>query len=409
MAQLLSIDDALALVLDAARPLESERVPLQEALGRVLAAPIHADLDDPPFDRSAMDGFAVVGADVAVTLAVLRVVGTVAAGDPPPERALLPGEALRIMTGAPTPPGCDRVVMVEHTEPVGEDVRVLRAPQAGANIRLRGEVASRGDVAVEAGRLITPEVIGVLAAFGAATVTVHRRPRVVVMATGDELVPVDQVPGPGCIRDSNRWTIAALGSTAGAEVHVADTLRDTRESVLEGIRRGLAYDVLVLSGGVSMGVFDVVGDCLREVGAEILFHRVAIQPGKPILVARAGGTLIFGLPGNPVSVLVTGRVFLLPALRRLRGLARVTDPLLPARLAGSLPRSGDRTVFHPAVVTFASEGPVVAPVATLGSADQVAHARRNCFVVRPRNGGPYADGDTVACLIDPGSLHDAGG
>lgn len=408
MSDLLSVDDALARVLDACAPLGEERVPLGQALGRVLAAPVAADLDDPPFDRSAMDGFAITAQDASVP-AVLQVVGTVAAGDPPPERPIAAGEALRIMTGAPTPPGCDRVVMVEHTEPAGQAVRVLKVPGPGGNIRRRAEVAARGDVVAEAGRLVTPELVGVLAAFGAATVQVHRRPRVVVMATGDELVPVDQLPGPGCIRDSNRWTIAALAQAAGAEVEVADTLRDTRESVLEGVRRGLAHDVLVLSGGVSMGVFDIVGDCLRELGAEIVFHKVAIQPGKPLLFARAGRTLVFGLPGNPVSVLVTGRVFLMPALRRLRGLARVTDPLLPARLVGVVGKAGDRTAFQPAVVTFASDGPVVRPIATLGSADQVAHARRNCFIVRPRGGGPYADGDTVACLVDPGSLHDAGG
>lgn len=410
-SDLLSIDEALAQILDACIPLEPEQVDLRHALGRVLAGSVRADMDDPPFDRSAMDGFAVRAADVAEP-ATLRVIGEIAAGDPPPARPVAPGETYRIMTGAPTPQGADAVVMVEHTEPVGaspEAVRVLKGVPAGANVRLRAEVARRGDEVLSAGRLITPEIMGVLASFGAGRVSVHRRPRVVVMATGNELVPVDAMPGPGQIRDSNRWTIAALGEGAGAEVDVAHTLRDDRASVLDGIREGLRHDVLVLSGGVSMGVYDIVGECLRELGAEILFHKVAIQPGKPLLVARSGRTLIFGLPGNPVSVLVTGRVFLLPALRRMRGLTRVTDPLVPARLAGTLPKTGGRTVFQPATIAFASDGPVVTPLRTLGSADQVAHARRNCFIVRHRGGGPHAEGDTVACMIDALGLHDAGG
>lgn len=408
MANLLSVDEALARILGAANPLEPEDVDLAAALGRVVVSPVRADVDDPPFDRSAMDGLAVRAADVAEPV-TLRLIGVIAAGDPPPERPVMAGEAYRIMTGAPLPPGADAVVIVEHTEDAGGGaVRVLEGAPRGANIRVRGEVAKRGDEVVSLGRLVTPEVMGVLASFGVGRVAVVRRPRVVVMATGNELVPVEAVPGPGQIRDSNRWTIAALAELAGAVVDVAPTVRDDRASVLAAIRAGLQHDVLVLSGGVSMGTFDIVGECLRALGAEVLLHKVAIQPGKPLLVARCGRTLIFGLPGNPVSVLVTGRVFLMPALRRMAGRQRPSDPLIPARLAGTLPVAAGRTIYHPAVILFTDGAPMVTPLQTLGSADQVGHARRNCFIVRQQGAGPHSYGESVPCMIDPLGLLDWG-
>ena len=407
---MLSVYEALTLVLDAAKELGPEQVDLASAAGRVLYAPMLADLDDPPFDRSAMDGYALRAADVATCPAELRVIGEVAAGDPPPDRRVEPGEAMRIMTGAPIPDGADSVQMVEHTGSADDPgvVVIRQTVTKGAHIRWRAEVVAKGSVVLEAGRLITADAVGVLASFGAATVEVYRRPRVFVTATGDELVGVDEVPGPGQIRDSNRWTAAAVAREAGAEVTMGPTARDDREALLETIRAGLGHDVLVLSGGVSMGVHDIVGSCLRELGVEVLFHKVAIQPGKPLLVGKHGETLVFALPGNPVSVLVTARAFLAPALRRMAGSSRVTDPMIPARLKGTLREAGERTIFHPAVLTFTSEGPVVEPVTTKGSADQVNHARRNCFILRARGGGSFDDGATVACILEPGTLHDTG-
>jgi molybdopterin molybdotransferase len=321
---LLSVDDAQAQMLDGLIPLAAEEVALEEALSRVLAAPLTSLTTLPPWDNSAMDGFALRAAD-AREGAQLRVVGEVAAGQRP-DITVVAGTAVRILTGAPVPPGADTVVPVEDTDaPAGvaalpTTVTINQDFAAGAHIRRAGSDLRAGQQILEAGTQLDPTSIAVAAAAGHGRLPVHRRPRVAVLATGDELVPAGEPLDEAQIPDSNTPGLAAAARDAGAEVRSLGIARDTRESVLEALNRGLPWaDVIVASGGVSVGAHDVVKDAFASVG-KIELWRIAVQPGKPLAFGRSGKTLLFGLPGNPVSSLVTFELFVRPTLRRLSGL-----------------------------------------------------------------------------------------
>jgi len=330
---LLSLEDALERILDGVLPLRAESVPLAEALARVLSEDVVARLTLPPWDNSAMDGYAVRAQDVAQakpeSLVTLRVIGEVAAGHEPAVR-IEPGSAVRVLTGAIIPPGADTVVAVEDTD-AAQGVAELPATVAirvsapgGQHIRRAGSDIREGDALLPAGKRIGPASIALLAAAGHARVNVHRRPRVAVVATGDELTPIGEPLGPAAIPDSNSESIAAQVSAAGAKpvrLGIAgDDLEAVRERLLEGI---LAADVLIVTGGVSVGAHDVVKEVFSDIGSLDLW-RVAIQPGKPLAYGSAprpdgGHCLLFGLPGNPVSSFVTFELFVRPVLRRLRG------------------------------------------------------------------------------------------
>jgi molybdopterin molybdotransferase len=321
---LLSVDDAQAQMLDGLIPLAAEEVALEEALSRVLAAPLTSLTTLPPWDNSAMDGFALRAAD-AREGAQLRVVGEVAAGQRP-DITVVAGTAVRILTGAPVPPGADTVVPVEDTDaPAGvaalpTTVTINQDFAAGAHIRRAGSDLRAGQQILEAGTQLDPTSIAVAAAAGHGRLPVHRPPRVAVLATGDELVPAGEPLDEAQIPDSNTPGLAAAARDAGAEVRSLGIARDTRESVLEALNRGLPWaDVIVASGGVSVGAHDVVKDAFASVG-KIELWRIAVQPGKPLAFGRSGKTLLFGLPGNPVSSLVTFELFVRPTLRRLSGL-----------------------------------------------------------------------------------------
>ena len=360
MPHLLSLEEARDLILTDVMPLRAETLPLPEALGRVLADDVSALLTLPPWDNSAMDGYAVRATDVAAASAMspvlLRVVGEVAAGHEPTV-PVEPGTAVRVLTGAMLPPGADAVVKVEHTDAaegvaeLPDTVAILAAVPRGQDIRRAGSDMARGDPLLPAGAHIGPATIAVLAAAGHAHVSVHRRPRVAIVATGDELTPIGEPLGPASIPDSNSESIAAQVTAAGAEpVRLGIAVDDAdaiRERLLEGI---LAADVLIVTGGVSVGAHDVVKDVFSQIGTLDLW-RVAIQPGKPLAYGNAprpdgGYCLLFGLPGNPVSSFVTFELFVRPALRRLRG----DDPdggrlLVPATLAEPVRKSAPRRAF----------------------------------------------------------------
>ena len=357
---LLTLEEARARMLEDVLPLRAEAIPLAEALGRVLAQDVHALLTVPPWDNSAMDGYAVrsedvagAGPDMPVRLAV---VGEVAAGHEP-ETAVGPGQAMRVLTGGMLPPGADAVVKVEDTDaPAGvadlpRTVAVHASVQPGTHVRRAGSDMQRGDALLTAGTRVTPAVIAVTAAAGHARLDVHRRPRVAVVATGDELTPVGEPLGPASIPDSNSETIAAQIRLAGAEPVRLGIAADDREVVRERLLEGvLTADVLVVTGGVSVGAHDVVKEVFSEIGTLDLW-RVAIQPGKPVAYGSArrpdgGYCLLFGLPGNPVSSFVTFELFVRPVLRRLRG----EDPaagrvVVRARLADEVAKSAARRAF----------------------------------------------------------------
>jgi molybdopterin molybdotransferase len=398
-----SLDEALDRLEEALDPLPLEAVALDEAAGRVLAEAVHADRDDPPFDRSAMDGYAVRQTE-AVVDATLALTGTVRAGDPRPSEGPGPGCAFRIMTGAPIPPGADSVLILENTSAIAEGgIRVLQAARAGGNIRWRGEVRVSGAPVCAPGTFITPEVLGVLAGVGQVRVPVHAAPTVTVLSTGDELVAASQEPGPGQIRETNSWSVGALATASGALVRGCRRVPDDPGAIREAIETGIRTNVVVVSGGVSKGAFDHVRGALDALGADILFHGVAIRPGKPVLAARVNDCLVFGLPGNPVSAVIAARVFLAPALRRLQG-RRFSRPAgILGRLTATLPANGDRFAFLPARLTLSDGGLQVTPVQTLGSADAVNHALGDALILREPAAAEALEGSLVPAWAPAGS------
>ena len=338
MADLLALDEAIARVLARAQPLPSERVPVEDALGRVLAEDATAVVDLPPFDSSAMDGFAVRSADTPGTL---RIVAHVAAGRPT-EVALGVGEAAAVATGGVVPDGADAVVPIEHVVTSGDNLEVRDTVVRQANIRTRGGDTRAGDVVLTAGTRVGPGALGALAAAGLASVVCARRPQAAVLATGTELRRPGDTLAPGEIHDSNGPMLSAALRAAGAEVVQRASAADDEAEHREALARALDADVVVSSGGVSVGPHDLVRGVARELGVEEVFWRVAVKPGKPISFAVRGRTLLFGLPGNPVSTLVGFELFVRPALRALEGEREPGPRFERAPLAAPVRRNGMR-------------------------------------------------------------------
>lgn len=355
-------------------PLPATACSRREALEGVLARRLAATCDLPPVDVSALDGFALAGDLAAGT--VLPVAGTIAAGDPPGAR-LAAGAALRIMTGAPVPDGADRVIAVEATEARGDAVRLPGgSPPTGHAIRRRGEVLAAGAALLEAGARLGPAALSLLASQGIDRVEIHRAPRVAVLATGDEVVPPDHEPPPGGLRDSHTDLLLAAGRRLGLRFESLGIAPDDPEELEARVRAGLAADVLLTCGGVSAGEFDHAEAVFARLGATQLFDAVAIRPGKPLVAARRGETLIFGLPGNPASVLATFRLFVVPTLDRLRGgRAAFWGDAFEAELDGPLPAGkGGRDRFVPARLETGHPTPRAHPVEEAGSHDLAAWA-----------------------------------
>ncbi|NUN14958.1 MAG: molybdopterin molybdotransferase MoeA [Myxococcales bacterium] len=398
----LSFGFALKTVLSSSNPLEPETVDIAGALGRVLACPVTAIRDDPYFDRSAMDGYALRSGDIDADGSNLNVVCSIFAGDPLPQFELVKGEAARIMTGAPVPNGADAVQIVENTisKPGSKTVQILRPVSPGANIRKRGEIARVDDVIVEAGSVVDEERSAVIVSAGYTHVNVFRRPSVRVLATGDELVEPGVPLASGQLYESNRTLIAALCKQAGAIVSVGNIVPDDPRALAEAIEASIDFDVLVLSGGVSVGDKDMVAGVLENQGVTIQFHGVSIQPGKPLLFGKRGQGIVFGLPGNPVSAAVTAKLFLVPALLRLQGIEDPLPPVLRMPVRASLHPGGQRLFLAPAAVECVNGHFEVAKISTQGSADAVHHARRNAFLVRPANAPAANSGDGVSVIMD---------
>ena len=344
---MISIREAIDLVLAEVARLPAEAVPLPEADGRVLLETVRAPFDVPGFPNSQMDGFGVRAADVAGATAdtpsVLQVVATVAAGRPY-GAAVEPGTAVRIMTGAPVPAGVDAVIPIEDAE-TPETGRVsFRAPvEAGRFVRPAGEDMARGEVVLEAGRALRPADVGVLASIGVASVPVSRRPRVAILGTGDELVPLGEPLGPGQIHDSNAYTLAAAVREVGGEPHRFGIIEDRKETLREALRAGAEYDAVLSTGGVSVGDFDHVKDVMDEIGLRRRFWKVAQKPGKPITFASQEGCAYFGLPGNPVSAMVCFVLYVAPALRTALGRSDRFAPVVDVTIGERMPTVTDFT------------------------------------------------------------------
>lgn len=397
---MLAVEEALRIVLDNTRTLEAEEVEFTEALGRVLREDVVSDLDMPPFPRSAVDGYAVRAEDLVTLPRRLDVIGTIPAGTFP-ELVVDRGRAARIMTGAPVPEGANAVQMVEKTRsagaPPGSAVEILEAVSAGSNVAPRGSEVARGSVVLRAGTRLDPPAIAVAASVGKVRLAVGRRPSVAVLATGDELVPPSEVPGPGRIRNSNGFSLQAQCRALRIDAVSLGVARDTEASLHEHLEKGLAHDVLLLSGGVSMGLFDLVESVLEELGARILVESVALKPGKPLVFALAeDGKLIFGLPGNPVSTMVTFELFARTAIARLEGASRPGRDLLSARLRAPLGSRGPRRAYLPGWLRPDPDGTLEAiPVPTRGSGDIVAFAKANALLVVPEDRDRLEPGENV--------------
>jgi molybdopterin molybdotransferase len=390
VSSLPTIDEALALVLEWVRPLEGEDVPVARAAGRVVAEPALAVTDLPPFDSSAMDGYAVRAAD---TPGPLNVVGHSAAGKPE-TRALGIGEAIEISTGAVVPEGADAVVPVERTSGAVE----VEGVRPGENVRPRGGDARTGDVVVERGDVLRPAQLGALAAAGVVVVRCTRQPRVSVLATGSELRAPGEELAPGEIYESNTVLLAAQLASAGAEVTVLHSVGDDERATRDALERGLDSDVLVTSGGVSVGPHDLVRAALSELGTQEVFWRVAVKPGKPIAFAVRGGTLVFGLPGNPVSSLVGFELFVRPALLALQGARDPGPAYLPGRLGAAVERSEHRDQLVRARTRSEGGAVVLDPLTGQDSHMIVRSAAASALVLVPRGSGTLSEGAQVSYL-----------
>lgn len=337
----LSVEEAQRHILDTVDVLEPEQTPILEAIDRVLAESIVADRDIPPLTNSAMDGYAVRGEDVAQAPTHLEVVGEVAAGHLGQAR-VEPGLAMRIMTGAPLPEGADTVVRFEDTR-LEDGVVVLENYPTGKNVRAAGEDVKAGQEVLSPGRILRPQAIGMLAAVGRTTISVYRRPRVAILATGDEVVPPDQEPGPAQIRDANSYTVAAQVLRYGGVPLLLDIARDQEELVRQGLRTAVEQeaDFIITSGGVSVGDFDLVKEVMAAEG-EMHFWSINMKPGRPLAFGVVGGVPLLGLPGNPVSAMISTKLFAQPALLKMQGHSKWEFPRMRVRLVDPITRKDGR-------------------------------------------------------------------
>jgi len=394
VAPLLTFEEAQRRVLERVRPLPAELVPIAAAAGRVASEDVRARVDLPPFASSAMDGFAVRAGDLPGTL---RIVGESAAGRPFQGR-LEPGLAAGISTGAVLPEGADTVVPVEHVVHRANTVEISHALGPGAHIRPRGGDAEAGEVVVPAGVSFTPARLAAAAAAGVASVSCGRRPRVAVLATGSELVAPGEPLQLGQIYEANGLMLAAALEAGGAEIVTEPPAADDEEALRAALQRGLTCDVLVTSGGVSVGEHDLVRTVERELGVDEVFWRVAMKPGKPLAFGVRGDTLVFGLPGNPVSALVGCELFVKPALCALQGLADPLPRFAPGRLAAVLPQNEDRDEFVRARASGEAGVVLLEPIVGQESHMIVRSGSADALVHVPRGNGELAAGSTACWL-----------
>jgi len=396
----IEVAEAKRLLMDEARVLEPIEVGLDEALGRVLARDVFADRDLPAGDVSTMDGFAVRARDVLAPGAVLRIAGEMRAGQAPGAGGLGEGEAIRILTGALVPRGADAVVMVELSREnlAAGAVEIREKPDPGQNIRRQGEDARRGERILEPGCVVHAAEIAALAAVGRARVPVFRPPAVHIVSTGDEVVEIERSPEPHQVRNSNAHALLAQLRELGIEGTDLGIAPDEPAALERTLGRGLTGDVLLVTGGVSMGTHDLVGATLGRLGMSVLFHKVAVRPGKPILAGRSGNCLAVGLPGNPVSTFTAFAVFVAPVLRKMMGHRRAEAVEVRAVLGDRLRRRPGRTTYHLARLEVVDGRFVAHPVRNMGSGDAISLVRANAYVVTPGAADALEAGAEVAAI-----------
>jgi molybdopterin molybdotransferase len=400
---ILSFEDARRLVERHAAevsPGEVETEQLLACAGRVLAKPVFADRDFPPFRRAMRDGYAVRARDLAHLPVNLEVVAEIKAGAGPEDLPIevLPGQAAAIMTGAPTPTGADAVVMVEYSSLKGSRVTITRSVESGDNVASVGSEARQGDVLLPAGVRIDYTAIAAAASVGQDSLSVFQRPQVAILSTGDEVVEVAKLPGPHQIRNSNSYSLAAQVKEAGGAPRILGIARDESQHLRNLIQEGLDLNLLLLAGGVSMGKYDLVEQVLAELGAEFFFTGAQIQPGRPIVFGRAWGKYFFGLPGNPVSTMVTFELFARVMLEALAGLIPRKLTFLHARLKSEIKTKMGLTRFLPGLLSGEFERAEVELVRWRGSGDVASTALANCYIVIPPDRERIAAGEWVAVM-----------
>ncbi len=390
---------ALKTILDNTAVLQNETLPLRNAYGYTLAEDVYADIDIPPFNKSAMDGYAVRICDVVDGITVFTVLGTVAAGSIP-ETAVVRGACMKIMTGASVPEGADAVVMIEETKllPDGR-VRINGPVTSGQNICMRGEDIRCGECVLRSGSVVSATEIAILASVGKLEVTAVRKPSVAVLTTGSEIVEPEQRPSYGAIRNSNGPMLSNLAETLGCRVEYLGIGHDDANELRALVEKGLEKDVLLISGGVSMGDYDLVPEILKEEGADIFFHKVRIKPGKPLLFAKKDACRVFGIPGNPVSNFTTFYMFIKPAFLKMMGRKNHIPLFLHASIEEDVRRKGSRTHIMPARYKV-QEGMLTArPLKLNGSADIVGCSGCTALMLIDSSRNIVRQGETVEVML----------
>ena len=400
----LSFEEARAVVerhASEVQPTGIETIDLLASPGHVLAQAITADRDFPPFRRAMRDGYAVRTADLAHLPATLEVIGEIKAGVRPEDLPadLAPGQAVSIMTGAPAPDGADAVVMVEYTSTVGNRVTISRGIATGDNIVSAGSEAGKGNTLLSPGMKLDYATIGVAASVGLVSVPVYRRAEVAILSTGDEIVDIGANPGPHQIRNSNSYSLAAQVKAAGGVAKILSIARDDKGHLQQLIQHGLESDLLLLSGGVSMGKYDLVEQVLEGFGAEFFFTGAQIQPGRPVVFGRTRQRYFFGLPGNPISTMVTFELFARPVLEALCGMEPRPLVFLNARLKSEIRTKTGLKRFLPGFLSGRFERAEVELAGWHGSGDIAAMARSNCYLVIPEDREKIASGEWVPVML----------
>ncbi|MBI4713157.1 MAG: molybdopterin molybdotransferase MoeA [Planctomycetes bacterium] len=391
-------EQALSEILNRLPPSRIETAELSAALGRVCAEDVFSDIDLPPFDKSAMDGYAVRSEDLKRAPVELEVIGMIAAGQQA-NYELKPGKAIKIMTGAVVPSGADAVIMKENTEPLTNNIiKCLKGVRTGENISYKAEDLKDGQQVINAGTRITASAIGLLAAVGKHQISVYQNPRVAVLTTGAELVDITAKPQPAQIRNSNTYSLMAQFAEMGINAHSLGVVKDEPAKLAAKVNEGLQYDFLVLTGGVSVGDYDIVEDTLKKAGVEIIFNKVAIKPGKPFTFGINKHCLIFGLPGNPLATFVITEVFIRAALVGFTNCPAAKRPIIKAGISESINKPYERQQYLTGWLEQTETGLTVRPIAGHGSADLVSLKDANCFIIVPPN-TTIPQGEMVECML----------
>ncbi len=397
---MIPVDHALEIILHHLPPVQFERVPLAQAIGSVIAEDVYSDIDLPPFNKSAMDGYAVRVDDLKNLPIELELIETVPAGKSP-QKILKSGKATKIMTGAPVPQGADTVVIQENTKEQLQNhtVRFLQLVKRGENICRRGEDLRKNEKVISVGSLLRPQEISILASVGKSKPQIYRSPKVAILTTGNELVQVDIKPQKAQIRNSNSYGLTAQLAQMNIKPELLGIATDNLVELTKKVSQGLTSDILIITGGVSVGKYDIVKDVLRQLKVRILFHRVAIKPGKPFLFGQKKGCRVFGLPGNPVSSFVITEVFIRPFIARLLNNDALIRPIVKARITAPFLEISNRQQYVLAQVEFQKGKWKVTPVFSHGSADLVSLRQANSLIIVPAHSRPLKRNDKVTVML----------